>query len=157
LRGRVGVSKDKSNMKKWIGPFISLLVILILGIGLVFGSFSNLRQALQGKAEIDGYSIIPVQDEKDKGDADPHMLQILKEIQETLDGWLRKLNDRIEREDVTRLGVRFLEIIRNILEWIKEKVDAKIESYEKDKPIQKEGKGVFRETNQEVLRFSHMG
>jgi predicted nucleic acid-binding Zn-ribbon protein len=112
---------------------------------------------LQGKAEIDGYSIIPVQDEKDKGDADPHMLQILKEIQETLDGWLRKLNNRIEREDVTRLGVRFLEMIRNILEWIKEKVDAKIESYEKGKPIQKERKGVFRETNQEVLRFSNMG
>ncbi len=144
-------------MKKWIGPLISLSVILILGMGLVFGSFSNLRQVLQGKAKVDGYSIIPVQDEKDKGDADPHVLQILKEIQKKLDAWLNKLNDRIEGEDVTRLGVRFLEIIRNIFEWVKEKVDVKIESYEKDRPIEKERKGVFRETNREVLRFFNMG
>ncbi len=144
-------------MKKWIGPLISLSVVLILGMGLVFGSFSSLRKVLQGKAKVDGYSIIPVQDEKDKGDADPHVLQILKEIQKKLDAWLNKLNDRIEGEDVTRLGVRFLEIIRNIFEWVKEKVDVKIESYEKDRPIEKERKGVFRETNREVLRFFNMG
>jgi len=144
-------------MKKWIGPFISLLLILILGIGLVFGSFSNLKQTLQGKTKTDGYPIVLVQEEKEKGDADPHMLQILKEIQKKLDEWLKKLNDRIEREDVTRFEVRFLEIIRNILEWIKEKVDVKIESYEKEKPIKKDRKGTFRVTNQEVLQFSKMG
>ncbi len=144
-------------MKKWIGPLISLLLILILGIGLVFGSFSNLKQALHEKAETDGCSILPVQDEKEKEDADPHLLQILKEVQKKLDEWLRKLNDRIEREDVTRFGVRFLEIIRNILEWVKEKVDAKIESYEKDKPIQKEKRETFRETSREVLRFCITG
>jgi len=144
-------------MRKWIGPLISLLLILILGIGLVFGSFSNLKQAFQEKTKTDGYPILLVQDEKEKGDADPHLLQILKEIQKKLDGWLRKLNDRIEREDVTRFGVRFLEIIRNILEWVKEKVDAKIESYEKEKPIKKERKGTFRETNQKVLCFSNIG
>jgi hypothetical protein len=131
-------------MRKWIGPFISLLLILILGIGLVFGSFSNLKQAFQEKTKTDGYSILLAQDEKEKGDADPQMLQILKEIQKKLDEWLRKLNDRIEREDVTRFGVRFLEIIRNVLEWVKEKVDVKIESYEKEKPIKKERKGTFR-------------
>ena len=144
-------------MKKWIGPLISLLLILILGIGLVFGSFSNLKQTLQEKTKTDGYPVILVQDEKEKEDADPHMLQILKEIQKKLDEWLKKLNDRIESEDVTRFGVRFLEIIRNILEWVKEKVDAKIESYEKEKPIKKDRKGTFRVTNQEVLRFSKMG
>ncbi len=144
-------------MKKWIGPLISLSLILILGIGLVFGSFSNLKQALQGKTETDGYSILPVQDEKEKEDTDPHLLQILKEIQKKLDEWLRKLNDRIEREEVTRFGVRFLEVIRNILEWVKDKVDAKIESYEKDKPIEKEKKGTFRETNREVLLFCKIG
>jgi hypothetical protein len=144
-------------MKKWIGPLISLLLILILGIGLVFGSFSNLKQTLHGNTKTDGYPVILVQDEKEKGDADPHMLQILKEIQKKLDEWLRKLNDRIESEDVTRFGVRFLEVIRNILEWIKEKVDAKIESYEKEKPIKKERKGTFRVTNQEILRFSKVG
>jgi hypothetical protein len=144
-------------MKKWIGPLISLLLILILGIGLVFGSFSNLKQTLHGKTKTDGYPVILVQDEKEKGDADPHMLQILKEIQKKLDEWLKKLNDRIESEEVTRFGVRFLEIIRNILEWVKEKVDAKIESYEKEKPIKKDRKGTFRVTHQEVLRFSKMG
>ena len=144
-------------MKKWIGPLISLLLILILGIGFVFGSFSNLKQTSPGKTKTDGYSVILIQDEKEKGDADPHMLQILKEIQKKLDEWLKKLNDRIESEDVTRFGVRFLEIIRNILEWVKEKVDAKIESYEKEKPIKNEKKGIFRETHQEGLRFSKMG
>ena len=131
--------------------------MLILGIGLVFGSFSNLKQTLHGKAKTDGYPVILVQDEREKGEADPHMLQVLKEIQKKLDEWLKKLNDRIESEDVTRFGVRFLEIIRNILEWVKEKVDAKIESYEKEKPIKMDRKGTFRVTNQEVLRFSKMG
>ena len=144
-------------MKKWIGPLISLLLMLILGIGLVFGSFSNLKQTLHGKTKTDGYPVILVQDEREKGEADPHMLQVLKEIQKKLDEWLKKLNDRIESEDVTRFGVRFLEIIRNILEWVKEKVDAKIESYEKEKPIKKDRKGTFRVTNQEVLRFFKMG
>ena len=144
-------------MKKWIGPLISLLLILILGIGFVFGSFPNLKQTSPGKTKTDGSPFILIQDEKDKGDADPHMLQILKEIQKKLDEWLKKLNDRIENEDVTRFGVRFLEIIRNILEWVKEKVDAKIESYEKEKPIKNEKKGIFRETRQEGLRFSKMG
>jgi hypothetical protein len=144
-------------MKKWIGPLISLFVILILGIGLVFGSFSNLKQTLHGKTKTDGSPVLLIQDEKEKGDADPHMLQILKEIQKKLDEWLKKLNDRIEREDVTRFEVRFLEIIRNILEWIKEKVDVKIESYEKEKPTRQEKRGIFRETRQETPLLFSMG
>ena len=146
-----------SNMRKWIGPFISSFLILLLGIGLLSGSFSNLKPATHGKTTTDGYSIIPVQDEQEKGEADPHVLQILREIQKKLDEWLKKLNDRIEREDVARFEVRFLEIIRNILEWVKEKVDGKIESYEKEKPIKKERGGIFRETHREVLRFSEAG
>jgi hypothetical protein len=50
-----------------------------------------------------------------------------------------------------------LEIIRNILEWAKEKVDARIASYEREKPIQREKKGIYQETRQEALRFSKMG
>jgi len=144
-------------MKKWIGPLISLLLILILGSAFVSGSFSNLKQASPGKTRTAGHSIILVQDEKEKGDADPYMLQIWKEIQKKLDEWLRKLNDRIESEDVTRFGVRFLEILRNILEWMKEKVDAKVESYEKEKPIREEKSRTFRETRRENLQFSKMG
>jgi uncharacterized protein (DUF927 family) len=150
-------SKGAPNMKKWIGPLISFSLILVLGIGLVSGTFSNLKETSPGKTITEGYSIIPAQDEKERGDGDPHMLQVLKEIQKKLDEWLRKLNDRIEREDVTRFEVRFLEIVRNILEWIKEKVDAKIESYGKEKPIKKPRKGVFRETNLEALHFSNRG
>jgi len=102
---------------------------------------------------LEGYRILLVQDEEKKEQTDPHMLQVLKEIQKMLDEWLKKLNDRIESEDITRFEVRFLEILRNILEWVKEKVDAKIESSEKQKPIKKE-KGRFRETRQEVLPFA---
>ena len=144
-------------MKKWIGPLISLSLILILGTGFVSGSFSNLSQTSPGNTRTERYPIILVQDDREKGEADPHMLQVLKEIQKKLDEWLKKLNDRIESEDVTRFGVRFLEIIRNILEWVKEKVDAKIESYEREKPIKKDTKGIYRETRQEALRFSKMG
>jgi len=144
-------------MKKWIGPLISLLMILILGIAFVSGSFSNLRQTPPGKTKTEGYTIIPIQDEKEKGDADPHMLQVWKEIQKKLDEWLTKLNDRIESEDVTRFGVRFLEMIRNILEWLKEKVDAKVESYEKGKPIRQEKSGTFRQTRREDQQFSQVG
>jgi hypothetical protein len=144
-------------MKKWIGPLISLLVILILGTGLVFGSFSNLKQTLHGKTKTAGYPVILVQDEKEKGATDPHMLQILKEIQKKLDEWLKKLNDRIEREDVTRFEVRFLEVIRNILEWIKDKVDGEIESYEREKPTRQEKRGIFRETRQESPLLFNMG
>ena len=141
-------------MRKWIGPLTSLLLILILGSGFVSGSFSNLKQRSFGTTKTEGYAILPVQEEKEKGDADPYMLQIWKEIQRKLDEWLRKLNDRIESEDVTRLGVRFLEIIRNILEWMKEKVDAKVESYGKEKTIRPEKSGTFRETRREDLQFS---
>ena len=144
-------------MTKWIGPFLSFLLVLILGIGFVSGSFSNLKQTSIVKPNTEGYAVLSIQDEKEGGDADPHLLQVLKEIQRKLDEWLRKLNDRIEKEDVTRFGVRFLEMIRNVLEWVKEKVDAKIESYEKEKPIEKPKKGTFRDTNLEVLQFYKTG
>ncbi len=102
--------------------------------------------------------MIQIQNERgDKKEGeDPHFLQMLKEIQKILEGWLKSLNERIESQDITRFEVRFLEILRNILEWMKEKVDAKIESYEGEKP-QKKGKGVFQETHQERFAFSEMG
>jgi len=142
-------------MKKWVGTLVSFLLVVILGIGFVFGSFSNLEQTSADRTRTEGYFINPAQEEKEEGDADPYMLQIWKEIQKKLDEWLRRLNDRIEKEDVTRFGVRFLEMIRNILEWAKEKVDARIESYEKEKPIRK--KGILRETRREGLPFSRTG
>jgi uncharacterized protein (DUF927 family) len=109
------------------------------------------------ETKAEGYRIILIQDEEKRGEADPHTLQVLKEIQKKLDEWLKSLNDRIESEDVTRFEVRFLEILRNILEWVKEKVDAKIESYESEKPKGGEKKGIFQEIHQRNLLFFRIG
>jgi len=138
-------------MKKWIG--LSVSFFLIVGMVSTFLSPAISRKGTSRETKLEGYRILLVQDEEKKEQTDPHMLQVLKEIQKMLDEWLKKLNDRIESEDITRFEVRFLEILRNILEWVKEKVDAKIESSEKQKPIKKE-KGRFRETRQEVLPFA---
>ncbi len=130
-------------MKKWIGLLISLF--LIVGMVSVFLSSTSARKEMPQGTRLEGYRVFPIQEEEKKEQADPHMIQVLKEVQKKLDEWLKSLNERIESEDVTRFEVRFLEILRNLLEWIKEKVDAKIESSEKERPIKKE-KGMFRET-----------
>jgi hypothetical protein len=88
--------------------------------------------------------ILFAQDEGKKGQTDPPLILVLKRLREKLDEWLKSINDRIESEDVTRLEVRFLEILRSILGWVREKVDAKIASFEK---------GKAKETYQTVLSF----
>ncbi len=62
---------------------------------------------------------------------DSHYIQLMKQLRVKVDGWLKDLNQRIESEDVTRFEVRFLEILRSFLEWLREKIDAQIESGEK--------------------------
>jgi hypothetical protein len=128
-------------------------MILILGIGVFSSFFFIFQKAMPGDTNAERYRMIFIQNEEKKGEGDPHMLQILKEMQKTLDGWLKSLNERIESEDVTRFEVRFLEILRNILEWVKEKIDARIESSER----RKEKKGTFRETHQRDVSFFEMG
>ena len=146
-------------MKKWIGPLLSFFLILILGIGLVSGSFPFFKKEIPKETKTEGYQMIPTQDEKEekRGETDPHLILVLKEIQKKLDEWLKSINERIESQDITRFEVRFLEVLRNILEWIKEKVDAKIESFEKEKPFKKPRKGLSQETHQKILPFSKMG
>jgi hypothetical protein len=143
-------------MKKWIGPLLSLFLVITFGISLVSGSLPLLGKGKPKETRTGEYQIIPVQDEK-REETDPHLILILKEIQKKLDEWLKSINERIESEDITRLEVRFLEVLRNILEWIKEKVDAKIESNEKEKPIRKKGKGLFREIHQRNFLISKIG
>jgi hypothetical protein len=138
-------------MKKWIGLFVSLF--LIIGMVSAFLSPTIAKKETTKGTKLEGYRILLVQEEEKKEQADPHMIQVLKEIQRKLDEWLKSLNERIESEDVTRFEVRFIEILRNILEWIKEKVDAKIESSEQEKPIKKE-RGMFRETRRIVLSLA---
>ncbi len=144
-------------MKKWFGPFISLFLILILGMSLVYDLFPVVEKASPKESRPEGYRVVSIQNEGGKGEEDPHMLQLLKEIQKKLDEWLKSVNEKIEGEDVSRFKVRFLEIWRNILEWVKEKVDAKIESYEKEKPKKQPVKGPFQETYRGILHFSKMG
>ena len=69
-----------------------------------------------------------MEDKEEKEQEDTNPIILLKKLQEILDGWLKSINEKIESEDVTTIEVRFLEILRSILEWIKEKIDAKIES-----------------------------
>ena len=130
-------------MKKWIG--LSILLFLVIGMVSAFLSPTIAKKETTKETKLEGYRIFLVQEEEKKEQTDPHMIEVLKEIQRKLDEWLKSLNERIESEDITRFEVRFLEILRNILEWVKEKVDAKIESSEKERPIKKE-KGKFRET-----------
>ena len=62
---------------------------------------------------------------------------------------MAKIGQRSDREEnITRLEVRFLEILRSILEWVREKVNAKIEASEKEKP---------KETHQRAFPFFEVG
>ncbi len=135
-------------MKKWIPLLVSLFLIAGVVSSLLTPSISKKRTS--NETNLEGYRVLPAQEEEKKERTDPHMILVLKEIQKKLDEWLKSLNERIESEDVTRLEVRFLEILRNILEWVKEKVDAKIESSDQEKPIKKQ-KGMFRETRRKTL------
>jgi hypothetical protein len=65
-----------------------------------------------------------------KSEQDSHYVQVMKQLRTKVDGWLKDLNQRIESEDVTRFEVRFLEILRSVLEWVGEKIDNQIESGE---------------------------
>ena len=115
-------------MKKWIIPFLSLLLI----VALIFVSspyYGSKRVATPDN----GAKVVPaifgkMDDKEEKEQGDSNRVVILKRIQEALDGWLKSINERIESEDVTKIEVRFLEILRSILEWIREKIDETIES-----------------------------
>ena len=143
-------------MRKWNGCFLSFLLIMVMVS--ISGLFHILELVVP--KEVKGEErIIPVQDlekEGKKGETDTYYIQLLKQLKEKVDGWLKDLNERIESEDVTRFEVRFLEILRNILEWVKEKIDSKIESSEEKKPEKKE-RGLFQETHHSVFPFLEIG
>jgi hypothetical protein len=124
-------------MKKWMGLFLSLLLFLI---GAFFSlEFSipvldmrtepaSLKQAVsKGDQGSPRRVVFGSEEERGKREAkDTYYIQILRILREKLNEWLKSLNERIESKDITRLEVRFLEILRNILEWFKEKIDAKL-------------------------------
>jgi hypothetical protein len=132
-------------MKKWTGLFFSLL--LILSLLCVRGFFEDLRGAT-GKKE-DG-QIVLTQDRKEeenRGEKDTALIDLLKDLKQIVDGWLKSINEEIENEDVTRFKVRFLEILRSILEWVKEKIDSWLETSERDR---REKGGPLREIRQKL-------
>jgi hypothetical protein len=145
-------------MRKWV--CILLLTLLIVSVVSISSPFQIYKKTInkEGKG-MEGYRIVLAQDEKEgkKGETDPHFILILKQMKEKVDAWLKSLNERIEREDITHFEVRFLEILRNILEWVKEKIDAKIESSDEEKREKKEKGGIFRETHQGVSPLSEIG
>lgn len=139
-----------------MSPLLVIFLISFFTVGMALSSFSFLKKGGSRESLISECRIILIQDEEKK-ETDPHMLLVWKEIQKKLDEWLKSINERIESEDVTRLEVRFLEVLRNILEWIKEKVDAKVDAGEKTKPERKKGRGLFRETHQKNQPLTPLG
>jgi hypothetical protein len=142
-------------MKKWVGPLLSIFLIALL-ISIPFAS-DIFNPATNKKENMKEHRIVPTQDTEKEGKMDSYSIALLKQIREKVDGWLKSLNEKIEREDITRFEVRFYEILRNILEWVKEKIDAKIESSEEKRPKKTEKEGFFRETRQRVFQFFEMG
>jgi hypothetical protein len=114
-------------MKKWIVPILS--VLLVCGLVYLSGPFSVFKVGVSSGDP--GHKVrggLTQAAEREKEEGDSHWVQLLKSVQEQLDEWLKSINDRIESEEASRLEVRFLEVLRNVLEWIKEKVDKGIES-----------------------------
>jgi len=139
-------------MKKWIGPFLSFLLILVL-ISIV-GFYQDSQRTTEKKK---GGQIVLTQyregGEK-KGEQDTFLIDLLRQLKQILDGWLKSINEEIEDEDVTRFKVRFLEILRSILEWVKEKIDSWLETSEKD---MREKGGSLREIHQKLSASSGLG
>jgi hemerythrin-like domain-containing protein len=140
-------------MKKWAGPLFSLLLIIVLL--WTPGLFHDSNKPTYGRQE---NQVLPAQykEKEGKRGGDSYVQSLLKELKETVDRWLKSLNERIEREDVTHFEVRFLEILRSILEWVKEKIDSQIDSSDEDMREQKEKKQ-FREILQRVSPIYGIG
>jgi hypothetical protein len=135
-------------MKKWIVPLLSLLLIAVLL--LITCPFSIFKPSMTKKESEEKPGILFTRGGGKKEQPDPHLILVLKRLREKLDEWLKSINDRIESEEITRLEVRFLEILRSILGWVRGEVDAKIRSSEKEYP-QKSEKGSFQESQQRVF------
>lgn len=128
-----------------------LFLLFFLSAVILSGGLST------GEGRHKGAWPIYSQVEKKEGEeVDSHYIQLLKKIQEKLDEWLKSLNERIEKEDITRFEVRFLEILRNVLEWVKGKIEAKIESSKGKKPP-KTRRGLFDETHQKIFPYFGKG
>ena len=105
-------------MRKWAGLLLSILLITTL---LLIPAASDIFKPFTDRKEyIKRPKIVLTQDEEKEGKGDTYSIALLKQMREKVDEWLKSLNEKIEREDITRFEVRFYEFLRNILEWVKE-------------------------------------
>jgi hypothetical protein len=139
-------------MKKWIGPFASLL--LILALISILGFYQDPKRAVEKKEDSGIVRTQYREGGEKRGGKDSSTSQLLRELKQTVDGWLKSINEEIEDEDVTRFKVRFLEILRSILEWLREKIDSWLEDSEKD--VMEKG-GTLREIHQRRTGSSGLG
>jgi hypothetical protein len=123
-------------MKKWVVPILSVLLVFVL---IYLSVPSNSFKVTVSKGDRGRDARITLAQNTEKEDSGADWTRLLKEIQEKLNTWLKSINERIDSQDVSRIEVRFLEVLRNILEWVKEKIDAKIEG-SKGKPVKKKGR-----------------
>jgi hypothetical protein len=139
-------------MKKWVGLSLSLLLILALISILRFYQHPQ----RETEAEEEGQIVLTQTREggEKRGGKDSVLVDILKELKQIVDGWLKSINEKIEDEDVTRFKVRFLEILRSVLEWLKEKIDSWLEASESD---MRKKEGPFREIHQRRSASSGLG
>ena len=141
-------------MRKWVGPCLAISLVLLLVF--LSGPFSSSKQRVLLDGEGKERPLVLTQDKKaERKDDDSNFIQVLQGFQEILNGWLKSLNERIESKDVTGFEVRFLEILRNILEWVKEKIDGQIESMRQEQ--QRRERGKFREVRWKGSPFSSEG
>jgi len=139
-------------MKKWIGLFLSLL--LIVSLISVLGIIQDSRSAIDKKEEVQIVLAQYKEGEEKGGGKDTFTIDLLRQLKQIVDGWLKSINEQIENEDVTRFKVRFLEILRSVLEWLKDKIDSWLETSEKD---MREKGGPLREIHQRLRESSGLG
>ncbi len=115
-------------MEKRVIRRFPLLFSILLVMGFVFlQTFPSIRL---GIIELPSIGMAWAQTTEGESQ-DSHYIQLMRQLRAKLDGWLKDLNQRIESEDVTRFEVRFLEMLRSFLEWVREKIDAQIETGQK--------------------------
>src|SRR4030043_350807 len=97
--------------------------MFIITILLLFLTASDiLKPATNEKANLEKPKISFAQDTEKEGKGDTYSIALLKQMREKVDEWLKSLNEKIEREDITRFEVRFYEFLRNVLDWVNEKI-----------------------------------
>ncbi len=141
-------------MRKWIGLLLSLL---LMGILFLRPTISDTFNPVNDKGATVKPRAILTQDSEKEARGETYSITLLKQIREKVEAWLKSLNEKIEKEEVTHFEVRFYEILRSILEWVKEKIDAKIGSSEEETPQKREKGGPLRQTRQKGFPFFNIG